>query len=215
MMRGWLFFWGFFLCLVTPGRAQLNQFIGSAQTQQVASGDSLQMVKLLTDFGYVDSQGKTWHVPAGAIIDESTIPRSSWVPMEAPLTSAYRNAAIIHNYYCKQKKEHWFSVHRMFYEACLATGLSEAAAKTLFARVFAFTQRWNAVYDRNRTTETAFRGYELTNVSVPEADFIEVKHWIDTKNIPFDEIIARLHCSQKEKKERRLFKPDRLRSNQP
>jgi hypothetical protein len=166
-------------------------------------------MRLLNDFGYIDFKGKTWQVAKSTLIDDSSIPKSLWAQEGPPLTGPYRNAVILHNYYCNNKKEHWFGVHRMFYEACLTAGLPETKAKVLFAGVFANVQRWVPTYGKSGLSATtlSFQGFQLTNVSISEADFNKVKEWIQNNNPSIDEIVIRLHGSIKEKKEKRLFKP--------
>ncbi|WP_170061223.1 DUF1353 domain-containing protein [Spirosoma aerolatum] len=169
-------------------------------------------LKLLNDFGYVDSKGKTWEVPGGTIIEEASMPKSLWLQDSIPLLTSYRRAAILLTYYCKYRKENWFLVYRMFYDACLTAGLPERKAKALFAGVFASQQRWSPSYGYRSISDktVSFLGYQLINVSIAEIDFNEILEWIETKNPSIDELVIRLHCSMKEKKEKRLLEPKDL-----
>ena len=215
MLQKWLLFFCVLALLGASGWTQLGgQFIGSlvAQWEDV---DHHQM-RLLDDFGYIDFKAKTWLVPKGSLIDDSSVPTSLWAQAGAPLTGPYRQAAVIHNHYCTYKKENWFAVHRMFYEACLTAGLPEVKAKVLFAGLFATGQRWVPEYGKSGISATSitFQGYQLTNVSISEADFNEAKEWIESNNPSIDEIVIRLQCSIKQRKEKRLVKPkDQIRSN--
>ncbi|WP_162391438.1 DUF1353 domain-containing protein [Spirosoma endbachense] len=189
-----------------------GQFLGSVVAQWIdAEGDHHKM-RLLNDFGFTDFKGKTWQVPKGVLIDDSSIPKALWVQVGSPLTGPYREAVVLHNYYCNYKKEPWFLVHRMFYEACLTAGLPEVKAKLLFAGVFATSQRWLPVYGKSGISATTltFQGYQLSNVSISEVEFKEAEEWIEMKNPSLDEIVIRLHCLIKAKKEKRLFKPNDL-----
>lgn len=187
-----------------------GKFLGSVVAQWVDAEEDHRKMKLLNDFGYVDPNGKIWQVMKGTVIDDSSIPKAVWPQVGSPLIGPYQEAAVIHNHYCKIKKEHWFMVHRMIYDASLTAGLSETEAKVLFAGVFAYGQRWLPAYGKNGISATTFtfQGYQLINVSVSETDFNETVEWINTENPSVHDIIVRLHCLIKEKKEKRLFKLD-------
>ncbi len=80
------------------------------------------------DFYYVDSKRRTWLVSKGFRSDGATIPSAFWPIIGSPLKGLYRNAAIIHDYFCEQKKHDWSEVHLVFYEAMLANGVSPGKA---------------------------------------------------------------------------------------
>jgi len=100
-------------------------------------------MKLLMPFGYVDPQGMDWPVPQDAVTDGASIPRLLWTVIGGPFEGSYRNAAVIHDYYCDVRSRGWESVHRMFYTAMLACGVSNASAKILYFGVRLGGPRWD------------------------------------------------------------------------
>ncbi|GAB4038074.1 DUF1353 domain-containing protein [Spirosoma gilvum] len=209
----WLLFCVFLIATASSVWAQpTGRFLSSVLGQWIDTDNGHRNLKLLNDFGYVDSKGKVWQVPSGTIIEEASIPKPLWVQDSTPLLAPYRRAAILLTYYCNYKKENWFLVYQMFYDACLTAGLPETKAKVLFAGVFASLQRWSPSYGyRSISDKTlSFLGYQLINVSVTEIDFNEVVAWIKTDNPPVAEIMIRLQCSMKEKREKRLLEPKNL-----
>lgn len=208
-LRIWLFVLSTLTILTTAGWTQLNgQFIGKSEGEWINRADSARRIKLLTDFGYVDAKGKTWLVVSGSLIDETSIPQFVWKRVGTPLTGEYRDAAIIHNYYCKSWKENWYFTHQMFYEACLSSGLPQVKAKLLFAAVYSSVPRWTPHYGKSGLSATTFslQGYALHRVSISELDFHEVADWIEATNPALIDIAARLQCSLKETKDKRLVK---------
>jgi hypothetical protein len=100
-------------------------------------------MKLLQDFTYIDAARKRWSAKKGSSIDGASIPRALWWaggPYEGP----YREASVIHDFYCAQvpKTATWRSVHRLFYEAMLTSGVSRARALVMYGAVFRHGPRW-------------------------------------------------------------------------
>lgn len=208
--QNWLAFFLVFTLPYTSARSQFRPYFqGSAVVESLSAEGDQHQSRLLNGFSYVDATGKTWQIPAGTLIDESTLPNWLWAPVNLPLTDAYRDATILHTYYCKSKKENWFFTHRMFYEACLTAGIAETRAKILFAAVFANVQRWTPVYGKSSISSTtlSFQGYQLYTVSILESDFNQIIGWIEKTNPGLDEIVVQLHCLVKTIKVKRLLKP--------
>lgn len=92
-------------------------------------------MQLLQKFAYIDPSGKRWEARKGYIVDGASIPRIVWTLVGSPFTGKYRRASVVHDYYCTMKTEPWRDVHRMFYNACRAGGVSEIKAKMMFAAI--------------------------------------------------------------------------------
>ncbi len=99
-------------------------------------------IRLERDFGYRDSGGRWWPVPRRVVSDGASIPRIFWTPAGGPLDGPYRDAAIVHDYYCQTMSRNWSDVHRMFYEGMLARGVSLTQAKLKYYAVYRFGPRW-------------------------------------------------------------------------
>ncbi|WP_249604766.1 DUF1353 domain-containing protein [Chromobacterium sp. IRSSSOUMB001] len=99
-------------------------------------------MRLTQPFGYVDKDNKSWPVPEGAIVDGASIPQILWSLIGGPLDGLYRQASIIHDYYCDARTQPWQAVHRVFYEAMLCSGVFEPKAKIMYYAVYSFGPRW-------------------------------------------------------------------------
>jgi hypothetical protein len=99
-------------------------------------------VKLLEDVTYTDPCGSLWTSPKDWVVDGATIPRVAWPIVGAPLDGTYRDASIIHDVACDEKKKPWQLVHDAFYFAMLASGVEPWRAKVMYAAVYHFGPRW-------------------------------------------------------------------------
>src|SRR5579859_5068431 len=67
---------------------------------------------LLAPFGYVDPAGKKWETPADWTVDGASIPWPLWSIIGSPWTGKYREASVIHDYYCDTKREPWAAIRK-------------------------------------------------------------------------------------------------------
>lgn len=121
-------------------KAPLGQFEGDVVAKFMRDGRNMQLEK---PFTYVDPTGKRWEVPAGAVTDGASIPSVLWTCCP-PFTGKYRAAAVVHDYYCQTKSRPWRDVHKVFYHAMLAGGVTGKQAKVMFGAVYQFGPRWGA-----------------------------------------------------------------------
>lgn len=84
--------------------------------------------KLMAMFGYRDSDGKHWRVPAGYVTDGASIPRLLWSVVGSPYDADHLRAAIVHDYFCDIHRRTWRETHRVFYEALLTNGVPSTKA---------------------------------------------------------------------------------------
>lgn len=94
-------------------------------------------IKLLSEFSFHDSNSISWVVPKGATVDGASIPQIFWSFMGGPFEGRYRDASIIHDWYCDVRVRTWEATHRTFYEAMLVSGVSQLKAKVMY-----FAVRW-------------------------------------------------------------------------
>lgn len=101
-------------------------------------------IKLLGDFGYTGPgpQKLFWLAPKGTVTDGASIPQVAWSFVGGPLDGQYRNAAVIHDVACANKKRSWQKTHLAFYTAMRAAGVDVTTAKTMYAAVYHFGPRW-------------------------------------------------------------------------
>jgi hypothetical protein len=117
-----------------------GRFLTAPKTEWTDNGRDMRMVE---DFVYVDPRDKPWLAPRDSIVNGASIPSLFWTWIGGPFEGKYRNASIVHDVACEQKKERWKDVHRMFFDACLAGGVSDSEAKRLYWAVARYGPRWS------------------------------------------------------------------------
>lgn len=114
-------------------------FIGSVTTRWLPDNRNME---LLEDFRYIGPDAVTWEAPKGSIVNGASIPQFAWSIIGGPYEGAYRNASVIHDVACEQKKRRWQDVHRAFYTAMKASDVDSLKAKLMYAAVYHFGPRW-------------------------------------------------------------------------
>jgi hypothetical protein len=99
-------------------------------------------MRLLEAFAFKGPDCKVWPVPKGAIVDGASIPQPFWSLIGGPFEGRYRDASVVHDYYCQVRTETWESVHEMFYYAMLANGVDSNKAAAMYYAVRWFGPRW-------------------------------------------------------------------------
>lgn len=169
-------------------------------------------VQLLEDFGFKDSKGVEWLVPAGTTSDGASIPWSLWSFIGGPFDGPYRDAAVIHDYYCIQRTRTWEDVHKMFLEASLRRGVPESTAQTMYAGILYGGPRWDPPKSVTKaqvipvqtttTTPPPIKDKGITKrapTAGEKADADELKRWIEqTKPTP-EQIMKKVEEMRKAK----------------
>ncbi len=101
---------------------------------------------LLGNLRYRDPKGVIWKAPKGWTINGASIPRIAWTFAGSPYDWPYRDASIIHDYYCDKMERSWEATHRVFYDAMITSGTSESEALTKYWAVYRAGPRWNDDY---------------------------------------------------------------------
>ena len=114
-------------------------FVGKVVTEWLDDG---RRMKLVEPFAYVDAVGVRWDAPSGSVVDGASIPRVAWSIIGGPFEGIYRNASVIHDVACDQRRRPWPDVHRAFYTAMLASEVDPIKAKVMYAAVYQFGPRW-------------------------------------------------------------------------
>lgn len=124
----------------TEGSApSLVGYIGKVVTEWLADGRKM---RILEPFAFVSSSGLRWDVPAGSVVDGASIPKIAWSIVGGPFEGLYRNASVIHDVACEEKKQRWQDVHAVFHEAMLESGVGKIKAEVMYAAVYHFGPRW-------------------------------------------------------------------------
>ena len=112
-------------------------------------------VKLVRPFGYIDDAKLAWSVPKAAIVDGASIPKVLWSITGGPLEGEYRDASVIHDYFCDRRSRPWKAVHRVFYEAMMTSGVNPLKARAMYAGVLLGGPRWSETVVHNNNFSTS------------------------------------------------------------
>ncbi len=115
-----------------------GRFEGKLEVELISGGQ----IKLLRPFSFVDRYDKRWTAPEGMISDGASIPQWAWSFIGGPFDGDYRDAAVIHDCGCVQRKAPWVEVHRTFLYGLLARNVDPVKSYTMYAAVYHFGPRW-------------------------------------------------------------------------
>lgn len=98
------------------------------------------------EYVFTDSKNIKWTAPVGTRTDGASIPQACMSFIGDRMDERYLGAALVHDAYCAEANtgkspfhtRPWQSVHRMFYEACLAGGTPLVTAKTMYMAVWLY-----------------------------------------------------------------------------
>jgi Protein of unknown function (DUF1353) len=128
-------------CWASCAQAEkLGRFDGELILKALPNGRDMELVR---PFKYVDSRDIAWPVPAGTRVDGASIPSVFWSIIGALYTGKYREASVIHDYYCATKSRHWKAVHKVFLDGMVARGVDTIQAKLMYLAVYRFGPRWD------------------------------------------------------------------------
>jgi Protein of unknown function (DUF1353) len=123
-----------------------GRFVGQVVTRWENDGRQMTIVE---PFQFIDPHDRRWSVPRGVEVDGASIPQVFWSLIGGPFEGKYRNASVIHDYYCEIRTRRWQDVHQVFYEAMLASGVDPVRAMVMYKAVEQFGPRWrDPVVDR-------------------------------------------------------------------
>jgi hypothetical protein len=123
---------------VAAAESYFGHFIGKFVADFSTDG---RKVTLVEPFAFVDPFGKEWDVPTGYKTDGASVPSALWA-LYPPFTGNYRQAAVIHDYYCDNEQRSWQDTHKVFYFAMRAANVDEQTAKIMYSAVYLFGPRW-------------------------------------------------------------------------
>jgi hypothetical protein len=143
--------------------ATRNSFVGRVVVEWIEENEGERKMRLVEPFSYIDNDGIRWDVPAGHLVDGASIPQSLWSVVGSPYVGKYRKASVIHDYYCDVKTAPSGRVHKMFYDAMLASGVESLRAGLMYEAVDQFGPSWRldpvpeAFVDKQPKLESALK----------------------------------------------------------
>lgn len=117
-----------------------GKFRGRVVAEWLPDGRAM---KLVQAFAFTDAEGNEWVVPADVVVDGASIPRVFWSVIGGPFEGNYRDASVIHDYYCVVRTRPSAQVHRVFHHAMLAAGVKEQKAWLMYQAVSNFGPKWS------------------------------------------------------------------------
>lgn len=148
--------------------------------------DDGRSMRLKQTFGYVAANGRQWNVPINTIVDGASIPRVFWSLIGGPFEGLYRDASIIHDYYCDIRTQPWTDVHRMFYYAMLCSGVSDLKARIMYYAVYRFGPRWVNGPSIQLTSFEGVNGVSPVATDLPTEAFDANSFIADSKRIELE-----------------------------
>jgi len=172
--------------IAAQSRGSYGSFVGSLDLRLSKNGRD---ATLLAPFAYVDPTGKKWQVNKGITVNGASIPQPLWSIVGSPWTGRYREASVIHDYYCDVRTEPWKTVHRTFYYAMLANDVAEVQAKVMYAAVYRFGPRWKFEYTPTcpNCLAVPYR-VELYRPAPDDKEVTALKARVERTNPPLEEI---------------------------
>ena len=154
-----------------------GRFVGVLNVDLNPDGRTLTLRK---PYEYDDAAQRLWPVKNGWVVDGASIPQPFWSIVGGPLEGKYRNASVIHDYYCDVRTRTWQDVHHMFYAAMRANNVEEIKAKIMFAAVWYKGPRWGTA---SACSDQASKYLQVLQLF---ADVPGAKSWLDALTAEFD-----------------------------
>lgn len=164
------------------------EFHGVVKTEWVRGESAMdtRRFKLLAPVEYVASDETVWKAEPGTVINGASIPRAFWSVIGAPTTGPYRDASVIHDYYCGTRERHWEATHWVFYDACRASGLGPWKANVMYLAVYHYGPMWDedgnllrGTVDIDKPTAKRMRDFCEANpeLTLPELESLDPGIW--------------------------------------
>jgi Protein of unknown function (DUF1353) len=182
----------------TEAQENFGRFTTSPKLEFVDEGPGKgRDMRLLEDLTYIDPSGGDWTARKGFQTDGASIPQVFWSFVGGPFDGAYRNAAVVHDWYCDKKDKRWQDVHRIFYYASRAAGVGPIKAKILYAAVMFGGPRWgkgkSQCYAQCHTPRgtTEKNGLTVLTPEVSKERAQEIVDWVNKEDPSLEDIDAK------------------------
>lgn len=178
-----VFFFGSAFTVTLASSAEKNgSFEGRVVIEQLDDGETF---VVRAPLAFIDPLGVKWRVPEGAKTNCASVPQFAWTVFP-PCRDRHLRASVIHDHYCETRDRPWEAVHRMFYDALRASGVSSLKAKTMYAAVYQFGPRWDPAGAKVRSAGAALP------IDQRKAKLAVIEKWIAQNNPTMNELEKRL-----------------------
>ncbi len=117
----------------------LGEYFGELILKPLPDG---RLMQVQNKFGFRDAGQMDWPVPVGTQVDGASIPWPLWSFVGGPYEGKYRDASVVHDYYCDVRIRPWRDVHRTFHDAMIVSGTHPRQAKLMYLAVYYCGPRW-------------------------------------------------------------------------
>ena len=178
--------------------------------------DGTERVRTLEELVYIDPRGKRWTAPAGSVVDGASIPELFQDIMGTPFGGDYTLASVIHDVACVEQREYWEEVHRVFYDAMMASGVEEKKAKMMYLAVYEGGARWGENMHKHLTQEEILRLLDVNNIESlvgvvkPFVERLLFKELKESINLSLDELFNDFNIKIEKREDGLIIKMNNL-----
>ena len=162
------------LCVARPVHAQSDTYGKFLDDLNVSLNSVSRKMKLLNDYRFEDPNKEIWLAKKGSTVDGASIPQIFWSIIGGPLDGPYRNASVIHDYYCITRTKGWHETHKVFYYGMRAADVVPVKALTMYYAVLAFGPRWGPQSRNSLVCQEKDGKIECGIVTVNEEERIDI-----------------------------------------
>jgi len=156
----------------------MGSYEGELKLRWISDG---RLMELLDVFAFIDQKEKRWHVPSGTRVDGASIPQLLWSIIGSPYVGKYRDASVVHDFFCSVRTEPCAETHKMFFEAMIVSGVSQRRALIMYAAVRYAGPRWSGldVHNAKINESMGSRQYNYWGPGgMPPAETSEYSEWL-------------------------------------
>lgn len=192
--NNWILFAALFFVLHCGAHAageietQGNRFYGRVIVEWV-DDPFVPLLRVMEDFVFLQSDGKVWKTPAGAIVAGRSIPPLFVQLKGHPFESGFRKTAITYDYAVTARKHSWRDADRMFYQGAVAEGVLPVEAKVMYLLLYATGPRWAVSGTRDCHGRCHRRDEDLAwSPQVDHEKVLSLVSWIHAEDPSLDTI---------------------------
>lgn len=115
------------------------RYQGSVTAKWLRDGRDMELAE---PFEFISKDCRRWPVPKGTKINGASIPQIFWSLIGGPYERQYRDASVIHDFYCVSRTRRSEDVHRVFHEAMLVSKVRSSLAWVMYQAVLNFGPAW-------------------------------------------------------------------------
>ncbi|MDX8535185.1 DUF1353 domain-containing protein [Mesorhizobium sp. VK25A] len=176
------------LALVATAQAE-GHFTGNLTFHPVGC-EKVRECYLDETFHYVDSKGGDWEAQKDDKTDGASIPDWAQRIVGYPFDPSFIRAAVIHDHYCDRHVRSMLQTHWVFYDGLLASHVSPAKAKIMYAAILIGGPKWIDLIPGKPCKQGATCIQRVSKVQLPSEAYVttaEDAHSVIARGPQYDE----------------------------